>query len=100
MAVARDREDPLVRSARREAFWIFLIWLATATYCVAYSAIHGYSDKELTFTLGFPSWVFWGVIVPWGICTLLAIAFTNLVIKDDPLGDETENPDEPEHVDA
>jgi hypothetical protein len=100
MASARDREDPLVKSARREALLIFIIWCVTVTYCVGYSAIHGYGDKELTFTLGFPSWVFWGVVVPWGICTLLALAFTWFVITDDPLGAETENPEEPEHVDA
>lgn len=96
----RDREDPLVRSARREALLIFLIWCVTATYCISYCARYGYGREELTFTLGFPSWVFWGVLVPWGVCTLLAIVFTNFVIKDDPLGDEADNPDVPEHVDA
>lgn len=100
MAEVRDREDPLVRSARREALLIFIIWGVTAAYCVGYTARYGYAEGEIPFTLGFPSWVFWGVMVPWGVCTLLAIAFTAFVIKDDPLGDETENPDEPEHVDA
>lgn len=100
MAEARDREDPLVRSARREALWIFLIWCVAAAYCITYCGLYGYGDVEVTFTLGIPSWVLWGVFVPWGICTLLAITFTSCVITDDPLGDETENPDEPERVDA
>ena len=98
MASTADNEDPVVRSARREALWIFLIWCAALVYCVTYSAWYGYGKTaaELTFVLGFPSWVFWGIIVPWGVCTVLSACFTWFVISDDPLGAETENPDEPE----
>ncbi|MDZ4783115.1 MAG: DUF997 family protein [Planctomycetia bacterium] len=98
MATIADNEDPVVRSSRREALWIFLIWCVTLIYCVTYCAAYGYgrSAEELTFVLGFPSWVFWGVIVPWGVCTVLSAAFTWFVISDDPLGAEIEYPDEPE----
>ncbi len=102
MSQPLDNEDPVVRSARREAVLIFLIWCATLAYCVTYCAWYGYGEsaEALTFVWGFPSWVFWGVIVPWGVCTILSAAFTWFVITDDPLGAETENPDEPEREHA
>jgi hypothetical protein len=102
MGLRYENEDPVVRSARWEAIWIFLIWCATLAWCVGYASIYGYGarDRELTFTLGFPTWVFWGVVLPWGVCTVLSAAFTLFVIQDDPLGAEAENPEEPEHVDG
>jgi hypothetical protein len=33
-----------------------------------------------------PSWVFWGVIVPWAVCALFTFWFAGFVMADDDLG--------------
>ena len=42
----------------------------------------------LTYVLGFPDWVFWGIVVPWMTCTLLSFVLSGYVITDEELGDE------------
>lgn len=84
------RDDPLLRSARREAAVAALIWLAAAIYSISYCAAYGYDipPDQLTFTFGIPTWVFWGVVVPWCVCTVIAILFATFFVRDDPLGAE------------
>lgn len=86
-------EDPLVRSARREALIVTAIFLAAMTYTLTYCGLYGYgrdaADIQLVF--GFPDWVFWGVIVPWLGCTVISIAFALVFMTDDPLGEAAEN---------
>jgi hypothetical protein len=80
-------EDPLVHSARREACVAFLIFTAALTYSITYCSLFGYNRplESLTFVLGFPDWVFWGIVVPWAICTALGFWLALVVIRDDPL---------------
>jgi hypothetical protein len=85
--------DPVVRHARREAIIIGLAWLSSTLYCCFYSWIFGYSTAERPLTrddvrpiLGMPSWVFWGYIVPWGVCALFTIWFAGFYMADDDLG--------------
>ena len=41
----------------------------------------------LTFVLGFPSWVFWGIVAPWTVCTFVSIVFAMFFYQDHPLED-------------
>jgi hypothetical protein len=43
------------------------LWLAAMSYTVGYSVWRGYGRdwETVTFVLGFPDWVFWGIITPW-----------------------------------
>jgi hypothetical protein len=77
----------VVRSGRREARWSLALWLAAAVYSVSYCTLWGYGRaiESLTFVLWFPDWVFWGVVVPWIVCTGVSIYFALCVIEDDPL---------------
>ena len=84
------REDPLVRSARREALFVLAIWAAAISFSVWYCHSHGYEVRELEFVLGVPDWVFWGILVPWIVCTAAGILFANAFMRDDPLGRENE----------
>ena len=86
------REDPVLTSSRREAWLVFLIWLVACCYTVGFSYRYGYErDADtLTYVLGFPDWVFWGVITPWSVCTLLCFVMAQFVITDDDLGEERE----------
>ena len=78
----------LVRTAAREAVATLLVWLATLLWTVGYSYTYGYNRpvESLTFVLGFPDWIFWGVMLPWFVCFLVSALFAFVVIKDAPLG--------------
>jgi hypothetical protein len=84
------REDPVLRSARREALLVFGIWLAACIYTVGFCAAYGYErdPATLTFVLGIPDWVFYGVFLPWTVCTILSFIVSNFVIRDEDLGEE------------
>lgn len=88
----RKRELPLLKSARREAIGALAIWFSATVYSVGYCTLNGYGrdPKTLTFVLGFPDWVFWGLIVPWGTCTIVASLFAFLFMKDEDLDGTTE----------
>lgn len=88
MTVRRD--DPVLISARREAWLVFLIWLVACVYSIGVSYRLGYGRDvtTLTYVLGFPDWIFWGVITPWSVCTLLCFVMAYFVITDDDLGEE------------
>jgi hypothetical protein len=84
------REDPVLRSARREAALVLLIWLVACCYTVGYCYAFGYGRDAatLTYVLGFPDWVFWGIIAPWTACTILSFFLSYFVIRDEDLGEE------------
>ncbi len=83
-------EDPVLTSARREALLAFGIWLAACVYSVGFCYRFGYGRDvdSLTYVLGFPDWVFWGVVVPWTACTVLCLVMSRFVIRDEELGEE------------
>ena len=88
----RPAEDPLLISARREAIVVFALFAAAMLYSVLYSYWHGY-DRDLDslkFVFGFPDWVFWGVVVPWGTATIVSFLFGALFMRDERLGDDPE----------
>jgi hypothetical protein len=93
--MSQPPEDPVLKSARREAIVAGLLWAAAALYTIVYCALHGYNrdPKTLTFVLGFPDWVFWGVIVPWIVCVALSFWFALAFMKDEDLGQELEDRD-------
>lgn len=81
-------EDPLFRNARREALVVTGVWLVAMTYTVGYCAWNGYgqTEPELRLVFGFPSWVFWGVVIPWVVCVVAGIWFSYFYMTDDELG--------------
>ncbi len=81
-------EDPLLRSARREMWIATGLWLAAmiATLTVSLGWGYGRDPATLTYVLGFPDWIFWGVIVPWASSTVLATIFSLRFMEDAPLG--------------
>ena len=88
--MSSPREDPVLTSARREALLVLLIWLVACVYSISYCYAFGYHRDvaTLTYVLGFPDWVFWGVIAPWSVCTVLAFLLSYFVITDEDLGEE------------
>jgi hypothetical protein len=94
-----SREDPVVRSGRREAAVVFVIWIAAFAYTVGYCLLFGYdrTAESLTFVLGFPDWVFWGIVAPWTVCVILCWWFAYCFMTDEDLGEEAES-SEAEHA--
>lgn len=82
--MSHENEHPLLAPARREAIASLIIWFLTTVYCVGYCWKYGYGrDPEtLTFILGFPDWIFWGIVVPWGVCTVISGLFAFCYMQD------------------
>lgn len=88
----QSREDPVVRGARREALAVAAVGVAATVYTLGYCAVFGYgrAGEPIEFVLGFPSWVFWGIVAPWGVCVLVAAWFSWIFMVDEDLGEENE----------
>lgn len=84
-------EDPLLRSSRREAIVVTLFGIVALVYTITYCSMFGFNREigSITFVLGFPDWIFWGVIVPWAICTLVACFFSYVLMQDHDLEAES-----------
>jgi hypothetical protein len=87
-------EDPIVRSGRREAFVVMLIWLSALGYTLTYCYLCGYNQpaESLKLVLGFPAWVFWGIVLPWTVCVLISWAFSAVFMRDADLGRDVDDP--------
>jgi len=86
----RDRLDPVLLHARREAwvilgaFAVCLVWSITTSYLLGYGEpVSG----TVTTVLGIPSWIFWGVVVPWLAADLFAVWFCFFFMANDPLNE-------------
>ncbi len=81
-------DDPVYVNGKREAWVVFLAWLVAGiiTIAISFGLGHGKSSTELTTVLGLPSWVFWGVLLPWMACLAFAGWFCFGLIQDDDLG--------------
>lgn len=98
--MANDREDPVLTSARREAIIVFATWVIAMAYTVIYCYGHAYGRmaEDLKYVYGFPDWVFWGIVVPWGLCIAFSWIFASIWMRDEDLGEDppgTDGADEP-----
>lgn len=77
-------EDPVVRSTRREALWVLPGMLAAMLWSLACADGFGYrrDPATLRFVLWFPDWVFWGIVLPWVACAVMASVFAMRVMSD------------------
>jgi hypothetical protein len=94
--MAHREEDALLKSARREAIVILSLWVVCLVYTITYCGRNGYDRTidDMSFVFGFPDWVFWGVILPWSICTVFTWWFCYFFMGDEPLGDDSDLPDD------
>ena len=86
------REDPVLKSARREALLVLGVWAVACVYSISTCYYLGYyrDAATLKYVLGFPDWVFWGIVTPWTVCTALCFLIPVFVITDEDLGPEHE----------
>lgn len=95
----------LFRNARREAIIVAIVWALSLLWVIAYCYLFGYAHDETSLPvrlglieanpkpqpkqiLGFPDWVFFGILLPWVVCTLFSIWFGWSYMSDDDLGAE------------
>jgi hypothetical protein len=78
----------LFRNARREAVTVAVVWLLALLWTVGYCARHAYgrAADDLGTVLGFPDWAFWGIFVPWALCTSFTVVYCLWGVADDDLG--------------
>ncbi len=90
-------EDPLLRSSRREMKVVIAFALVFAIWSVGYCALNAYDKpaegEPISLGMGMPSWVFWGVILPWGVAALFTVWFATGFMKDHVLDDHAERED-------
>ena len=85
--------DPVLKNARREAIVIGIVWFAAMAYCCGYCYLFGYirpdrplGQEDVRPILGMPSWVFWGIMVPWAVSAVFTFWFAGFRMADDDMG--------------
>ncbi|MCH2210668.1 MAG: hypothetical protein MK110_05165 [Fuerstiella sp.] len=77
-------------NSRREAMVIFAVWFVALCWSVPYCYINGYgrqvSVETLNTTLGIPSWLFGGILLPWIVADVITAWICFFFMKDDDLG--------------
>ena len=73
---------------RQEVPLLIAFYLARRLATRRYTYGYGRSLEDLTFVLGFPDWVFWGIIVPWSVCVAFSFYFGATFMRDHDLGEE------------
>jgi hypothetical protein len=86
----KEKEQTLLRHARREGLLIMALWAA----CLLWSTASGYwlgycrDPQEIGVILGIPDWICWSVILPWILCLAFSVWFCFIYMADDDLGQD------------
>lgn len=96
--------DPVYLQSRRELgvililFATFFLWSVGACYWLGYVDPDGSEPVTVSAIWGMPTWVFWGILVPWLAVDVAALWFCFFYMKDDDLGKSHEGEDLMEQV--
>ena len=77
-------KDSDLKQTLKEVKYLLLAWLFFASWVLIYCGFEAYGQdhEDVKITFGMPSWVFWGIAVPW-ICSIIyTIYFSLSVMKD------------------
>jgi len=89
--------DPVFLHARREAVVIFCVWVTAILWVVPYCYFNAYGGNvdpgSISMVMGIPTWLFWGIFVPWLVADAITIWFCFFYMKDDELGEANEGAD-------
>ena len=80
-------KDSDLKQTLKEVKYLLLAWLFFASWVLIYCGFEAYGQdhEDVKITFGMPSWVFWGIAVPW-ICSIIyTIYFSLFVMKDNHL---------------
>jgi len=87
--------DPVFLHSRREAVIIFCLWVMALLWVVPFCYFNGYGGNvdpnTISMIMGVPTWLFWGIFVPWLVADVFTIWFCFFYMKDDDLGEANED---------
>lgn len=80
--------DPLYLNSKREAIFIFSLWLLCLLWCVPYCYLNGYvpDGQEVPLMWGMPKWIVYGILGPWILADVVTILFCVFIFSEDDLG--------------
>lgn len=86
-------DDPVYLNARREGAVAFLGWVIAGLLTVPTCLLLGFGleTQEVTTILGIPSWVFFGIVIPWICMVAYTVWFSLFFVKDEDLGADPED---------
>lgn len=94
--------DPVFINSKREAWIILGLWVAALLWSVPYCYMNGFSSgvdpESIETTMGIPSWVFWGIALPWLVADIFTVWFCLSYMKEDDLGVAHEGEDLAEEI--
>ena len=89
-SAGKPEYDPIFLHSRREAIFIFCVWLAALLWAVPYCGLNGYAgtaaSDDLAILWGMPRWVVFGIVAPWLAADVITIVFCFVIMRDDDLG--------------
>jgi len=81
--------DPVYVNSLREAKVVLFVFVIFAVYTLSVCYLCGWSDSDdaesVATVLGIPSWVFWGIVLPWGAANIVTAWFCFSFMTDDDL---------------
>jgi hypothetical protein len=99
--------ERLFYHSRREAAIVLVVWFLALVWSVGYSYLFGYQhppdswvvqrgwvgpQQDFGHFLGIPHWVWFGIILPWLLCTVFTFLLAAYGIADDELGSASDQP--------
>ncbi len=74
---------------RREALGVVALWILSCAWTVGYSLSAAYrQDPDPPLLFGIPTWVVWGVLLPWGVILIITCWAAFFGIKDENLDED------------
>ena len=93
--IETDDYDPVFLHSRREAAVIFCVWLIGMIWAVPFCYFYGYMSNikdfdpsNISTVLGIPTWLFWGIFVPWLVADVITTWFCFGFMAEDDLGED------------
>jgi len=86
-----EKEEELAasfRQSRKEFRFMIATWTCFALWTAGYNGLYAKGDpgEPIRLVLGFPSWVFWGIALPWAVALSVTIWFALRYMQDTDLG--------------
>lgn len=92
-----NQRRSLLVNCLAESRWMLAFWLICFAWVIGYSLSFGFGHdrsgvddgQEIAIVGGVPSWVFWGVGMPWLVATVFSSWFALSHMQDDSLDGDT-----------
>ncbi|WP_145343981.1 hypothetical protein [Rosistilla ulvae] len=77
--------DTSYLNSLRELKFVVVIGSIALAWTLIYGGWKGYSSdpEAVEITLGMPSWVFWGIAIPWCVTSMATLGFALFVLRED-----------------